>query len=54
MVTDFAKGIIPDNSVPFLVQVEAFISTSPIIGLTFSVLRHSDPFRPAGRKDARK
>lgn len=54
MIIDFANGIIPDNSIPFFVQVEVFFFLSLIIGLIFSVLSLSDLFRLLRKKGVRK
>ncbi len=54
MIIDFANGIIPDNSIPFFVQVEVFFFICLLIGLIFSVLSLSDLFRLVRRKGTRR
>lgn len=54
MIIDFTNGIIPDNSIPFFVQVEVFFFISLLIGLIFSVLSLSDLFRLLRKKGVRK
>lgn len=54
LVVDFTNGIIPDNSIPFFVQMEVFFFISLIMGLIFSVLSLSDLFKLLRKKGARK
>lgn len=54
MIIDFANGIIPDNSIPFFVQIEVFFFISLLIGLIFSVLTLSDLFRLVRKKGTRR
>lgn len=54
MIIDFANGIIPDNSIPFFVQMEVFFFISLLIGLIFCVLSLSDLFKLIQRKGIRR
>lgn len=54
MIIDFANGIIPDNSIPFFVQIEVFFFISLLIGLIFCVLSLSDLFKLLRKKGNRR
>lgn len=54
LIIDFTNGIIPDNSIPFFVQIEVFFFISLILGLIFSVLSLSDLFKLLRKKGSRK